>query len=115
MLEAVMLSKPETGPVSEPQQESKLKRAMVAEGALIANSLGYFLPSLAIGIIGTAEIAANPQSWEDISLKVVLMLSVLFLVRVIAKKDEKIEKLYDRLAQKDDDDRNGTKARRARP
>lgn len=127
MYPAVLLSKPE---VSSPTEETKegigarLKNAMIAESSLIATNLKAFLASVALLAVGAAEMTAEPNSAEDYTLKGILIVAVIFLVRQIqvdrrehraevTKLWEKIERLGKK--KNGDDDEDAPPTRRARP
>lgn len=102
MIEAVLLSKPEISTSEEPPGDHKLKRFMIAEGLLIGSNIKVFVTSMTILTIGIAEMASEQGSVESYTFKGALLVAILFLVRVIAQKDKKIEELYDRLSDKEE-------------
>lgn len=99
---------------TEEKFTTKFKRAMIAEGALIASNVKIFLAVLGVVGIAAADMAVEPKSLEDWGLKGCLLVAILILARVIATQNRKIESLYERLAEKDDDADSGGHPRRHR-
>lgn len=97
---------------------------MIAESTLIASNLKVFLGCIAVVVVGVAEIAAGPTSVEEYTVKGMLIVAVIVLVRQIqvdrkehraevTKLWEKIERLLKKNGIEDDDERPPT--HRSRP
>ena len=105
----------------EPSSLINLKKAMIAEGTLIANNLKVFFSVMGVTGLTAADLVANPQSFEDWSLKGLLLMAVLVLSRVVVVQQRNHEASMKELLGKyeqalkddrdDDDDRHGRSAR----
>ena len=113
----LLASKPNLSLPEEDYEEpppSKLKQAMIAEGALIGNNLKLFFTGLGITGLVAADAASQNNPYEEWTLKAILIGAVLYLVREIAKRDAKIEKLYERLAEEEEEGNGGHPQRHKR-
>lgn len=123
MYPAVLLSKPEVASPTEETKEgigARLKKAMIAESSLIASNVKTFLGCMAVLATGAAEMLTSPNSAESYTVKGMLIVAVIVLVRQIQvdRREHKLEvtKLWEkieRLSKKNGDD--DEPPRRARP
>lgn len=92
-----------------PSIASRIKEAMVAEGALITSNVKVFLGSMGIAAIGVTDIAIGGGTWQENTILGLLIGTVVFLFRllIVERKEnkEEVRKLWERLLKdKGDDD-----------
>lgn len=98
MTDAILYSRPEAEP--EQGKAGKLKKAMIAETSLIAAKWKIFGGCLAMVVFGVADTQVTPASLEDYTLKGLLLLALVFVVRLLLKQQEDHKKEMDSLRSK---------------
>lgn len=83
---------------------ARIKQAVIAETNLIAANAKVFLALVSVIVIGAADTITDANSAGQWTFTGALLVAIAYLVREIAKRDKKIEQLYDRLSRREKED-----------